>query len=160
MTGNHWTNMFEPQGRGSERAAAAPPPPSPTLREEPEEDVLADPTDYRPWVLQRGRSRPAMMLHLRRFETRSAMWMGWAVSYPHLAAVEYVGDRMVSLDFGMRQFVVQGQGLDQLIAPLQQGIVLALYEHSASVWARPPGGPIISSIRRLGVPDTAGASDA
>ena len=160
MTGNHWTSMFEPQGRGTERAAAPAPPPSPTLREDPDEDVLADPIDYRPWVLQRGRSRPAMMLHLRRFEVRSGMWMGWAVSYPHLAAVEYVGERMISLDFGVRQFVVQGKGLDQLIAPLQQGIVLALYEHTASVWASVPNGPLITSIQRAGYDPSRPASDA
>jgi hypothetical protein len=93
-----------------------------------------------------------MMLHLRRYEPRSGLWTGWAMSYPTLAAVEYVGDSMLSLDFGCRQFVIQGNALDELVGFLQQGSVLSLYEHSDRIWPQRPDGPLISLIRRVGEP--------
>ena len=117
-----------------------------------EEAALAlahDTAEYRPWVLQRG-SRPVMMLHLRRHDPKSRLWMGWQLSYPHLA-VEYTGDRLLSLDFGTRQFVLEGHGLDELARHLQTGRVLMVQEYAASVWAAPMQGPIISAIRRLGM---------
>lgn len=42
--------------------------------DEPREDdgpPDLDTVEHKPWALQRGRSRPAMMLHLRRFEPKS-----------------------------------------------------------------------------------------
>jgi hypothetical protein len=119
----------------------------------PESDGLSiDLSAYRPWVLQRVKSRPAMLLHLRRFEPRSGMWTGWALSYPSLIAVEYIGERMVSLDFGARQFMIEGEGLDQMIGALQEATVTALQEYNAAVWPAKSAGPLIASIRRLGVP--------
>jgi hypothetical protein len=145
MTGNDWARMFE-QRRGDGAGGA---PPMPPLEEPPDDALELDPTTYRPWLLQRVKTRPAMMLHLRRFEARSGLWTGWALPYPNLYAIEYTGDRMLSLDFGVRQFMVQGEGLDQLLGPLQLGKVLALHEYSAQVWPSRPGGPLISSIHRV-----------
>ena len=105
---------------------------------------------YRPWVLQRGQGRPAMMLDLRRYEPKSGFWSGWAIAYPQLAAVEYVGDKMLSLDFGLRKFVLEGDGLRELTERLQQGAVLAIQEYARDVWPRRPDGPFISTIRRVG----------
>ena len=102
-----WREMFEPQ-RSPGAARAAPPPECDDL--ELDDDRELDLANYKPWLVQRGRSRPAMMLHLRRYEARSGLWMGWAMSYPSLIAAEYVGDRMVSLDFGTRQFMIEGEG--------------------------------------------------
>jgi len=144
MTGQ-WTDMFE-QPRSGGRT---PPPPidrAPLESEGPSIDLSA----YKPWVLQRVKSRPAMLLHLRRYESRSGLWTGWALSYPSLIAAEYTGERMVSLDFGARQFMVEGEGLDQLIGALQEATVTALQEYSPAVWPTPPSGPLIASIRRLG----------
>jgi hypothetical protein len=120
----------------------------------PEDEPLAlDPGHYRPWVLQRGRSRPAMLLDLRRYEPRSGMWTGWALSYPSLVAAEYVGERMLSLDFGERQFMIEGDGLSDLMAQLQLGTVISVQEYSAAVWPNRPAGPHVTSIRRLGGPE-------
>ena len=58
-----------------------------TLEEVTDEAAMAlalDAPEYKPWVLQRGRGRPAMMLHLRRFEPKSGLWCGWQIAYPHL----------------------------------------------------------------------------
>lgn len=161
MSGDHWTSMFEP-GRGGRGTTPPPPPIQPPLTVDrlSDDEVAIDPTDYRPWVIQRGRSRPAMMLHLRRFEERSGLWMGWALSYPHLAAIEYVGDRMVSLDFGVRHFVIQGDGLGELIGPLQQGAVISLYEYAPTVWSHRPAGPVVLSILRAGLGDVRSQSNA
>jgi hypothetical protein len=153
---NNWRGMFE-QGRTHGRSVAgngmnAPPPPE---REEPPDDdaLTLDLTDYKPWVLQRGRSRPTMLLNLCRYEAKSGMWMGWQLSYPHLSAVEYIGDKMLSLDFGTRQFVIEGSGLDELVRHLQAGTVMAMHEYAASVWPKGHDGPWIRSIRRLGPPE-------
>jgi hypothetical protein len=100
------------------------------------------------------------MLHLRRFEARSGLWMGWAMPYPNLYAVEYVGDRMVSLDFGQRQFVIQGAGLEELVGLIQQGMVMGVFEHSAAIWPQPTMGPVISSIQRMGAEERQLHSDA
>jgi len=144
MTGQ-WTDMFE-QPRGGGRATPPSVDPTPLESEGPSIDLVA----YKPWVLQRVKSRPAMLLHLRRYEPRSGMWTGWALSYPSLIAAEYTGERMVSLDFGARQFMIEGEGLDQLIGALQEATVTALQEYSAAVWPDRPTGPLIGSIRRLG----------
>lgn len=145
----NWREMFEPRAPGAKPGTA---PPSPGLAPEPpDEDGLAlEMADYKPWIIMRGRSRPAMMLHMRRFEPKSGLWVGWALSYPSLIAAEYIGDRMVSLDFGTRQFVIEGNGLGELVGHLQQGTVLALREYSAQVWPKAAEGPFISSIQRVG----------
>ncbi len=149
MTGQ-WREMFEPS-RGA-RPAGAPPPSM--VPEEPEGDALPlDTTVYRPWIVQRVRARPSMLLDLRSFDARSGMWMGTAVAYPHLIAVEYVGDRMISLDFGLRQYVVQGRGLDELVRLVQEASVLAIQEYSDKVWATLPSGPVVTAIRRAGMDD-------
>lgn len=155
MTGR-WQDAFEP-GRGRVGGGA---PPSAVGGDPLDAEPAIDLAEYRPWVLQRVRSRPAMLLHLRRLELRSGLWMGWAMSYPHLQAVEYVGDQMLSLDFGTRHFVVQGLGLGQLIEPLQQGMVTALIEYSGAVWPQRPDGPVITSIQRLGGPNLTREADA
>ncbi len=109
-----------------------------------------DTAEYAPWVLQRGLSRPAMMLHLRRFESKSGLWIGWQLSYPHLIATEYTGDKMLSLDFGTRQFMLQGLGLDELVARLQQNSVLMVQEYCDKVWPMRPAGGVITSITLIG----------
>ncbi len=109
-----------------------------------------DPQEYKPWILERGRTRPVVMLHLRRFEPRSGLWTGWQISYPHLIAVEYTGDTMFSLDFGSRQFVVMGRGLGELVAHLQNGSVLTITEFSDRVWRTVPANSCITSIKCLG----------
>ena len=162
----NWREMFEPNRRPGGGGGTAPPPhnqpqghpPNGASGPEREPDEAEagphiDPAQYRPWQLQRGRSRPAMMLDLRRFEERSGLWVGWQVSYPHLIAVEYIGDKMLSLDFGVRQFMVEGEGLSELARHLQAGTVLALHEYAASVWPNGHAGPWIRSIRRLGLPE-------
>ncbi|MES2988717.1 MAG: hypothetical protein V4808_12490 [Pseudomonadota bacterium] len=140
---SNWQDMFG----GSHRDPLGGMPP-PIEREEDEPPVI-DPTDYRPWHVQRVRSRPSMMLHLRRFEQRSDMWVGWALSYPSLLAVEYTGDQFVTLDFGSRHFVVEGIGLGALVAQLQSGSVLSLQEYSQVIWPMKPAGSIIRSIKRV-----------
>ena len=145
----NWRGMFE-QDRASGRGIGGTPP-MPERGEPPDDDALQiDLTDYKPWVLQRGRSRPAMLLDLRRYEPKSGMWMGWQLSYPHLSAVEYIGDRMLSMDFGTRQFIIEGSGLDELARHLQQGSVLCLQEYCGQIWPQRPAGPIITAIKKIG----------
>lgn len=112
--------------------------------------LAGDTAEYAPWVLQRGGSRPAMMLHLRRFEPKSGLWCGWEIAYPHLIAVEYTGDKMLSLDFGTRQFMLQGHGLDELVARLQQGTVLMVQEYCDKVWPARGAGGVVNSITPIG----------
>lgn len=149
----HWRDRLAPQrpgelGRGGLASA-----PAPLHRDEPSDDDEReiDLTDYQPWVLQRGRNRPALMLNLRRFDAKAAMWTGWAIAYPQLAAVEYVGDRMLSLDFGLRKFVLEGEGLGELVNRLQQGGVLAIQEYCDRVWPSRPAGAFVSAIRLAAV---------
>jgi hypothetical protein len=144
----NWTSMFDRQERdGSPPAQSV----APAIEAPSEADAPAlDLTEYRPWQLQRGRSRPALMLALRRFDPKSGLWRGWALAYPSLYAVEHLGDRMVSLDFGgTRQFVVEGHGLDVLADHLQQGIVLNIVEYAASIWPT-AGAAIVTGIQCLG----------
>lgn len=102
--------------------------------------------EYRPWILQRG-TRPLMMLHLRRFDTQAGHWLGWYVSYPALTAVEYVGERLLSLDFGARYFVIEGTGLSELARQLQIASVQAIVEFSTDTWAKRTDGAVIRGIR-------------
>jgi hypothetical protein len=157
MTGSKWSDKFE---QGRDGGGRPPGGMSGSLpRDEPDEEALAlDLAEYRPWTLQRGRSRPVMMLNLRRYEPKSGMWVGWQIAYPHLVAVEYIGDRMLTLDFGARHFVIQGSGLDQLATALQQGSVLSVQEYAPSIWPTRPAGAFVDSIRKLG-PSNAGDKD-
>lgn len=172
--GNHWRQMFDngrrsgpsaPQAHGPGNSApfgyddgydpaheAGParhvaPLSSEDVTDEAAMALALDAAEYRPWILQRGRSRPAFMLHLRRFEAKSRLWMGWQVAYAHLVAVEYTGEKMLSLDFGSRQFVIEGSGLDELARHLQTGSVLMMQEFTASVWATRIGGPAIAAVK-------------
>ena len=172
---SNWRAMFErqrkeahPPGGGAIRRAAsadAPPPfayddgytagPQGAAALSPqqvvEEAALAladDAREYRPWILQRG-GRLVSMLNLRRFEANSGGWQGWAVAYSHLVAAEYVGDGLVSLDFGSRHFMIEGSGLNELIDHLQGGSVVCVQEFAPGIWAKRPDGAAISSIRLL-----------
>jgi hypothetical protein len=91
-----------------------------------------------------------MLLDLRRYEPKSGLWIGWQLSYPHLQAVEYIGERMLSMDFGTRQFVIEGSGLSELVRHLQQGSVQMILEYSAQVWPQRASGPVISAITKVG----------
>jgi hypothetical protein len=143
-----WQEAFGRAAQDPRRGIGGEPP---MPREEPSFDGPPDldTAEYKPWVLQRGRSRPAMMLHLRRYEPKSGLWVGWQLAYPHLIAAEYIGDRMLSLDFGSRQFVIEGTGLDELARRLQDGEVLAVQEYDAEVWPVRQAGPIVAAIRRI-----------
>lgn len=121
-------------------------PPLPSLDDDTASIDLAE---YHPWTLQRVRSRIGFMLDLRRYDGRSGLFQGWQLSYPHLAAIEYTGDEFISLDFGSRQFVVQGTGLLELVRQLQQGNVQTIMEYSKVLWPAPPHGPKIVSIRKI-----------
>ena len=90
-----------------------------------------------------------MMLHLRRYEPKSGLWCGWQIAYPHLIAVEYTGDKMLSLDFGTRQFIIEGTGLRELTKHLQLGNVLMVQEYCGNVWPSSETGPTITSIGQL-----------
>lgn len=159
---SNWRSMFE-RGRPERPPYSGVPPanvyddghaPSAPLSPEDMTDEAAlalahDAAEYRPWVLQRGRGQPPLMLDLRRYDARSGQWIGWQVSYPHLVAVEYTGDKMLSLDFGTRQFVIEGRGLLELPRLIQQGSVLALVEYSQARWPDYADGPRISAIKRI-----------
>ena len=151
---SNWRDMFE-QGRSGARGIGTPPqtphmpPPQSSLPHGELDDDGAPALDlsvYKPWVLQRGRGRPAMLLELRRYEPKSGLWIGWQIAYPHLIAVEYIGDKMLSLDFGTRQFMIEGRGLDQLARHLQQGTVLSVVEYSDRVWGERPEGAVVQRI--------------
>ena len=147
----NWRAMFEPN-RGS-KPADAPPSSRSEMPREPTPDEEAPGLDlsvYRPWILQRGRSHPAMMLEFRRFEPRSGLWVGWAIAYPHLVTLEYTGDKMLSLDFGTRQVIVEGRGLDELARYIQQGAVVTIQEYAAQLWPQPSAvGGSVSAIRKV-----------
>lgn len=116
--------------------------------------VAPDRQEYRPWIIQRGRSRPALLLNLRRYDPRSGLLIGWQASYPHLVAADYVGERMVMLGFGTRHFVIEGNELGKLIHHLQQGTVLAVQEYSATVWPNNPAGPVVTQIVKIEAEDS------
>lgn len=143
MTGN-WRDMFEDGRNGQQAGAAAPPPIG-----EVDDPLAPDPAQYRPWIIQRGRTRPALLLNLRKFDPKSGLLIGWQASYPHLVAADYVGERMLSLDFGLRQFVIEGVGLGELVRHLQDGAVLAIQEYSAKIWPEHPTGPIVTAINKI-----------
>lgn len=149
----NWTDNFQPpRGNGPH----GPSPPTPEARD----DAVAalDLTEYRPWVLQRGRSAGPMFIDLRRYEPRSGLFEGWCLGYPNLLAFEYIGETMVSLDFGSRHFVIQGQQLGELARHLQQGSVVAVLEYSSKIWPTRAPGPTITSIKKF--PEIKGPFDA
>lgn len=148
--GTHWRDMLNQQGRTGRQVGGDPAPP-PLPQAEPDlDDPALDMAEYRPWLLQRGRSRPAALLDLRWFDARASLWLGCAIAYPQLAAAEYIGDGMLSLDFGKRQFVLEGEGLSELVRRIQDGSVIRIQEYAPSIWPRKPIGAIINSIKRLG----------
>jgi len=140
MNGN-WRDKFE-QGREGQSPLAPPA----IVDDDP---VAPDNLQYRPWLIQRGRSRPALLLNLRRFDLRSGMMIGWQASYPHLIAADYFGERMLSLDFGTRHFVIEGTELGELVHHLQQGTVLAIQEYSSVVWPAQPTGAIVTKMVKI-----------
>lgn len=149
----NWRSMFEQPRRDGQPPGSPEPavhgPASPDAGlDDAESDI--DLRQYRPWILQRGRSRPPMMLELRRYDARAGHWQGWSMPYPNLYAVEFMGDRMLSLDFGVRQFVIEGRGLDVLAGHLSLGRVQRVVEYAAATWPHEPQGPVVSAIRRAG----------
>jgi len=141
----NWAAMFDPKAHDT-------PPPTPSA---PAAEVFddadgpaIDASEYKPWYLQRGGGRGVMMLALRWFDVKAGLWHGAAMAYPYLYAVDMIGDRMVSLDFGTRQFVLEGHGLDVLAGYLLQGSVLKIIEYAAPVWPTRASGPIVTAIRR------------
>lgn len=143
----NWQDMFEPRKTamvGQVSTATSATTAAPTDEGVPAPDLQV----YHPWILQRGRSRPAMFLDFRRFDPKSGLLMGCQMSYPMLVSIEYTGDRLLSLDFGQRKFMIEGTGLIDLARHLQQGIVLAVQEYSEAVWrARPVGGAVTRIVR-------------
>ncbi len=155
--GTHWRDRLLQQGHGTREVGGSSSPPSPPTAPAPpspelplDDDLPLDMAEYRPWVLQRGLARQAALLNLRWFDPRAGMWLGCAMAYPQLIAAEYVGERMVSLDFGKRQFVLEGEQLGELIRRIQEGSVIAIQEYAPAVWPQRPAGPYIASIRRIG----------
>lgn len=139
----NWRAMFE-QDRGGRPQVAPPADPGDIAADrQPARDLSV----YRPWILQRG--RPSMMLEFRRYEPRSGLWSGWAVAYPQLIELEYTGGGMLSLDFGVRQFVLEGAGLDELARHLQLGAVVSVQEHAPSLWPELPSEGVVTAIRRV-----------
>lgn len=136
---------FGGEGALSPRTPAVPP--------DDDDGRELDLTVYRPWIIQRVRSRPAMMLDLRRFDARSGLWSGCAVAYPCLVAIQYTGDKLLSLDFGARQFMIEGQGLDELLRHIQQGCVTAVQEYAPQLWPERPSGAMVAAIRLLTDPN-------
>lgn len=112
-----------------------------------------DPREYKPFFLQRGRSRPAMFLDLRSIDPRSGALTGTMLSYPQLVAVDYVDDHTILLDFGMRHVRIEGEGLAELIARLHSGSVSVVQAWSPKIWGaeEPKGKPIVRSITYLGL---------
>lgn len=151
--GHHWRDMFAPPRGAAPGQPASPPPPQPDDAALDDGSPSHDLTSYKPWLLQRGRSRPSLMLGLRRFDGRSGLWQGWGLSYPALQTVEYMGDRMLSLDFGSRQFMLEGRGLDELARRISEGSVLVIFEYAAQVWPTLPDGPVVTGIRPMGPPN-------
>lgn len=140
---------FQPSTQTAHVPAAGGTLPLSEITDEAAMALAEDTNEYRPWVLQRG-ARPVLMLHLRRHDPKSGLWMGWELSYPNLVEVGYTGDRLLSLDFGSRQFMLEGAGLDELALHLQNGNVLMVQEHTASMWPGQMVGACVTAIRRIG----------
>lgn len=144
-----WQEMLEPRRPAP---AATPSANSAAVAEAEPADETAPPPDpkaYQPWLLQRGRTRPALLLDFRRFDPKSGLLIGCQMPLMHLAAIDYIGDRMVTLDFGPRQFVIEGVGLSDLIRHLQQGTVLAIQEFSERTWPQGAQGSMVTRIVKV-----------
>lgn len=143
---SNWQDMFEPRRPES----PAVPTPQEVVQDPADETAPApDPRAYHPWIVQRGRGRPALLLDFRQFEPKSGLLIGCQMPYHHLAGIEYLGDRMVTLDFGLRHFVIEGVGLSELTRHLQQGTVLAIQEYSERIWAQASLGPRVTRIVKV-----------
>lgn len=146
--GNNWQSMFE-----TRRTGPTPPPDQPAApATEAFDDAdipRIDAAEYRPWILQRGHSHAALMLALSWFDAKAGLWHGSAIAYPSLYAVDTIGERLLSLDFGARHFVVEGNGLDVLARYLLQGSVLKIIEYAAPIWPTRIDGPVVTAIRRV-----------
>lgn len=143
-----WQDMFEPRKAemvGGITTSTSVGTAAPTDEGVPAPDLQV----YHPWILQRGRSRPAMFLDFRRFDPKSGLLMGFQMSYPMLMSMEYTGDRLLSLDFGTKHFAIEGIGMIELARHLQQGIVLAVQEYSASVWKAKPATSVVTRIVKV-----------
>jgi hypothetical protein len=138
---SNWQEMFEKRPIG----AGQPSSPPNSGEDEPDWAPPPDPSEYRPWLIQRG-GRPAMFIDLRRFEPKSGTLLGCLMSYPALIAAEYIGDQMLALDFGTRHFILEGNGLTELAARLQQGSVLYIQEYSEKIWHTRPLGPKVTKL--------------
>lgn len=147
-----WQDMFEPRRAemvGEVRTSTSLGTAAPTDEGVPAPDLQV----YHPWILQRGRSHPAMFIDFRRFDAKSGLLMGCQMSYPLLMSIEYTGDKLLSLDFGQRKFVIEGVGMIDLARHLQQGIVLAIQEYSTAIWeVKPEVGAIVTRIVRVEPP--------
>lgn len=144
----NWQDMFEPRKAamvGQVSTATSASTAAPTDEGVPAPDLQV----YHPWILQRGRSHPAMFIDFRRFDPKSGLLMGCQMSYPMLMSMEYTGDKLLSLDFGQRKFVIEGSGMIDLARHLQQGIVLAVQEYSETVWKGRPEAGAITRIARF-----------
>lgn len=144
----NWQDMFEPRKAamvGPVSSATSLGTAAPTDEGVPAPDLQV----YHPWILQRGRSHPAMFIDFRRFDPKSGLLMGCQMSYPMLTSIEYTGDKLLSLDFGMRKFMIEGTGLIDLARHLQQGIVLAVQEYSEAVWKVAPEVNAVIRIARF-----------
>ena len=150
QVGKNWRDLFrDPQRDGQPPGDSATPP---TARDESPDEVggAVDLMEYKPWIVQRVRSHPALMLELRRYEPRSGLWSGWIMPYHSMFGLDFTGDRLMSLDFGgTRQFVIEGRSLDVLARHIQSGIVTAIVEYQATVWPQRSSDGVVTAIRRV-----------
>lgn len=146
-----WQDMV---GRNANGASAKPEPATTAgpVEDEgaaPQDDSLAplpDPGEYRPFLLQRGRTSPALFLDLRVFDPRAGTLRGSMMSYPQLAAIDYFDDHTIELNFGFRRFRIEGDGLSELVQRLQAGSVLAIQQYSERIWKARPSGALVRAI--------------
>ena len=144
--------MFETRRGGIEQP---PDQPAPTATETFDDADIPgiDTAEYRPWILQRGQPRGAMMLALRWFDGKMGQWHGAAIAYPSLYAIDTLGDHAIALDFGARHYVVEGKGLDVLARYLLQGSVLKIVEYNPQLWPDRGHGPFVTAIRAVRASD-------
>lgn len=147
---SNWQDMFEPRRAtmvGQVSTATSASTAAPTDEGVPAPDLQV----YQPWILQRGRSHPAMFIDFRRFDPKSGLLIGCQMSYPMLTSIEYTGDKLLSLDFGLRKFMIEGVGMIDLARHLQQGIVLAVQEFSEAVWKEKSEAGVVTRIVRMDI---------
>lgn len=145
-------------GKGPNVAATADAMEQPVEAEDDASAPQPNPSEYRAFLLQRGRSRPALFLDLRTFYARSGTLIGTMMSYPQLASIDYFDGHTIDLHFGFRRFRIEGHGLSELVMRLQAGTVLAIQQYSDKIWqSGPPRGPLVKRIVEI---DPAGFTDA